>query len=174
MPVADLLCYVGSVRLFLLPVVRTTVLQWCLQDPNSRPEKEGGMCRTLPLLFLHASPPFCPSAPPTPAHQLFAPSAFLEMCPVTGTGVSSITWCCTEVDLKRSRWVFWGSVEQQPADRLWLGALLVWGDRCWCSLGWFAQHMQPCLQSINFILVVFFSFADTGSVDLEWSLQGSK
>lgn len=88
--------------------------------------------------------------------------------------VSGITWCCTEVDLKKSRWVFWGSVEQQPASRLWFGALEMRGDGCWCSLGWFAQHMQPCLQSINFILVVFFSFADTGSVDLEWSLQGSK
>lgn len=87
--------------------------------------------------------------------------------------VSGIAWCCTEMDLKGSRWVFWGSVEQHPAGRLWVGALLVWGGGHWCSLGWFAQRTQPCLQSINFVLVGFFSFADTGS-DLEWSLQGSK
>lgn len=87
--------------------------------------------------------------------------------------VSGIAWCCTEMDLKGSRWVFWGSVEQHPAGRLWVGALLVRGGGHWCSLGWFAQRTQPCLQSINFVLVVFFSFADTGS-DLEWSLQGSK
>lgn len=87
--------------------------------------------------------------------------------------VSGIAWCCTEMDLKGSRWVFWGSVEQHPAGRLWVGALLVRGGGHWCSLGWFAQRTQPCLQSINFVLVGFFSFADTGS-DLEWSLQGSK
>lgn len=87
--------------------------------------------------------------------------------------VSGVAWCCTEMDLKGSRWVFWGSVEQHPAGRLWVGALLVRGGGHWCSLGWFAQRTQPCLQSINFVLVVFFSFADTGS-DLEWSLQGSK
>lgn len=87
--------------------------------------------------------------------------------------VSGVAWCCTEMDLKGSRWVFWGSVEQHPAGRLWVGALLVRGGGHWCSLGWFAQRTQPCLQSINFVLVGFFSFADTGS-DLEWSLQGSK
>lgn len=42
------------------------------------------------------------------------------------------------------------------------------------SVDWFVEDRQPCLQSINFLLVVFFSFADTGSVDLEWSLQGNK
>lgn len=70
--------------------------------------------------------------------------------------VSGIAWCCTEMDLKGSRWVFWGSVEQHPAGRLWVGALLVRGGGHWCSLGWFAQRTQPCLQSINFVLVVFF------------------
>lgn len=69
--------------------------------------------------------------------------------------VSGIAWCCTEMDLKGSRWVFWGSVEQHPAGRLWVGALLVRGGGHWCSLGWFAQRTQPCLQSINFVLVFF-------------------
>lgn len=134
------------------------------------------MCRTLPLLFLHASPHCCPSASPVPAHQLSAPSPLLEVCTkhrCCFASVSGIAWCCTEMDLKGSRWVFWGSVEQHPAGRLWVGALLVRGGGHWCSLGWFAQRTQPCLQSINFVLVGFFSFADTGS-DLEWSLQGSK
>lgn len=48
-------------------------------------------------------------------------------------------------------------MEQRPSGRLRTGAL----------------DALPCLQSIHFLLVGFFcSFADTGSVDLEWSLQG--
>lgn len=35
------------------------------------------------------------------------------------------------------------------------------------------QDKQPCLQPVNFLWAgFFFLFADTSSVDLEWSLQG--